>query len=1000
MAFQDSRRLTKAGRYAEVLSALLAVPLMLSLGAALLLAQGTSQPGSGSAPPNPATDGERSREDAASVRAIGQSQLVGLPLNGRSYSQLATLHAGVSGASAGAGARGIGGGSLNIVGARATSNNFLLDGTNIMNTDNQVPRSAAGVQLGSDTVLQVQVFSAGYGADYGRGSGGVLNSITRSGSNEFHGTLFEYFRNSKLDARDFFDPSEPPPFKRNQFGFVLTGPVRKERTFFMGSFEAMRDRQASTDTSYLPDRDSRTGIIRNSDGSIEKVVTVNPAVKPYLALFPIANSVQLGGGIGENFGPQFFPTDEDFLTVRLDHQLSERDGLFLRYTFDDAASQVPTATYLFLTLNNTRQQYLTLTTSHIFSLSVIDSFRLGYTRPVRSAESILVEPIPTSLFFVPGAPQFGQISIPGLSVFGPSPTTPNSDIMNSFQFANDMVVTKRDHALKFGLDLHRYRWDVYSSQNQGATWSFNSLENFLLGGPEGTSLTVALPESDNRKAFRQTVTGLYLQDEVQVASRLQFNLGLRYEFATIIKDRYGRTQFMPDPARDPAVQTGPLFSRNPSLPGLSPRLGVTWSPGSGGNTVLGAGFGIYYDQFLDYTVQHLQNSVPFYRIAVRTNFDSSSTFPWALDAARGAGSYRFAARVADSDMQNPVVLRYNFALQQQFPGGWRAQATYVGARGNHLPRTYEVNQFPQPVVRADGSLFFPPNAGPINPAFSEIHILASDAQSFYNSLQVSANKNLSRGLSLQANYTFSKSIDDVSSHSSGTGQFGRLRTQNRGPSDFDTRHRLAVNYFYSVPQGRGQSWWNSGLLAQMFGGWRVGGILSFRTGVQFHPTANVRTPGYLFATDRPNLLPGRSNNPIKGVSEGCETLEAGAKLGTREQYFDPCVFGVPAPGTMGNTGRNTITGPGQFTTDVSLQKDFSLDSKRRLQFRAELFNMTNHANFNRPAGGGGVAFLPATIQDPVTGENRRVIRRNSFTGRIAETSTNPRQIQFALRLSF
>ncbi|OFW02531.1 MAG: hypothetical protein A3G20_05440 [Acidobacteria bacterium RIFCSPLOWO2_12_FULL_59_11] len=1002
MAFQHSHWGRGRGRVSKFPAALIILLAMLVLETSMLLAQGTSP--SSSAPQKPEAEGKSSQTGtSSSARAIGANQLVGLPLNGRSYSQLATLQARVSGVLAGAGARGIGGGGLNIVDARSTSNNFLLDGTNIMNTDNQVPRSAAGVQLGSDTVLQVQVFSASYGADYGRGSGGVLNSITRSGSNEFHGTFFEYFRNSKLDARDFFDPSEPPPFKRNQFGFVLTGPARKDRTFLMGSFEAMRDRQASTDTSYFPDRESRAGIIMDPDGKVIKTILVHPEVKPYLALYPIANSVRLGGGIGENFGPQFFPTDEFFSTVRVDHQLSERDGLFVRYTFDAAASQTPLSSYLFLTLNNSRQQYVTLVGSHIFSLSVLDSFRLGYTRPVGTSQSLLGGDfqIPAHLYFVPGAPQLGQISVPGLSVFGPNQTTPTSNVMNSFQFANDMVVTKGDHTLKMGLDVHRYRWDIFNSQNKGANWSFNSLESFLQGGPDGTSLTVALPGSDNRKAFRQTVAGFYFQDEYQAGARLQFNLGLRYEFATIIKDRYGRTQFMPDPVRDPVVQAGPLFKNNPSLRGFSPRLGITWSPGSGGNTVLNAGFGIYYDQFLDYMVHHLQSSVPFYKIAVRTNFDSTSTFPRALAAALGAGSYRFTARVTDYlHMQNPMVLRYHFALQQQFPGGWRAQATYVGARGNHLPRTFEANQFPEPVSQPDGALFFPPNAGPINPAFSDIYILASDAQSFYNSLQLSASKSLSRGLSLQTNYTLSKSVDDASSHSTGAGQYGRMRALNRAPSDFDARHRLAFNYFYTLPQGSGQRWWNSGLLEQVFGSWRLGGILSFRTGIQFHPTANVRTPGYLFATDRPNLLPGRNNNPVKGVSEGCETVQAGQKLGTRELYFDPCVFSAPPPGTLGNVGCNTITGPSQFTMDLSLQKDFSLDSKRRLQFRGELFNLTNHPNFNRPAGGGGVAFLPATVLDPITGANRRVISRNSFAGRIAETATNPRQIQFALRLTF
>ena len=240
----------------------------------------------------------------------------------------------------------MGGGNLTVSGARASSNNFLLDGTNIMDAGNRVPRSAGGVQLGSDAVYQVQVFSTNYSAEYGRGSGGVLNSITRSGSDEFHGSLFEYFRNSKLDARNFFDRDplhplqrgSPPPFKRNQFGFTITGPVRKDRTYFMGSFEAMRDRLSETQVDFFPDSDAHNGIITDETGRELRRVEVNPKVKPYLELYPIPNSNRVGGGFARNLDSQFEPTNEKYFSVRVDHKLTARDSFFARYTFDDASS--------------------------------------------------------------------------------------------------------------------------------------------------------------------------------------------------------------------------------------------------------------------------------------------------------------------------------------------------------------------------------------------------------------------------------------------------------------------------------------------------------------------------------------------------------------------------------------------------------------------------------------------------------------------------------------
>ena len=367
---------------------------------------------------------------------IDESLLTGLPLNGRSYTQLVTLDAGVSDSSSASASRGVSGGSLTFSGSRSVSNSFLLDGTNIMDSQNRPPRSAAGVQLGSDSVLQVQIFSANYGAEYGRNNGGVMNSISRSGSNELHGTFFEFFRNSKLDAPNYFDRdvlkpgfrTAAPPFKRNQFGFTLSGPIRKDKTYFMGSFEAMRDRLNETKIDNFVDAEARQGIITDASGQPIRSVLVNPRVKPYLALMPIPNSTRVGGGLAQNSSQQFLPTDENFFTVRLDHRLSDRDSLFGRYSFDDASTHQAGDSFAFARGIQSRQQYLTLVGSHIFSPSALGSSRLGYTRPVDFQDSISSIEIPRSLFFVPDAPHFGQIDIPGASAFGPVSFMPSANV--------------------------------------------------------------------------------------------------------------------------------------------------------------------------------------------------------------------------------------------------------------------------------------------------------------------------------------------------------------------------------------------------------------------------------------------------------------------------------------------------------------------------------------------------------------------------------------------
>jgi TonB-dependent receptor-like protein len=931
---------------------------------------------------------------------ISESQLAGLPLNGRSYGTLATLQAGISDASAASGARGVGGGSLTVAGGRSTSNNFLLDGTNIMDAENNVPRSAAGVQLGSDAVQQVQIFSSNYAAEYGRGSGGVLNTISRSGTNSLHGTAFEYFRNSKIDSRNFFDAAEAPPFKRNQFGGLVSGPLRKDASYFLFSFEAMRDRLSTTDVSFLPDAEAHQGHLPLSAASCAAIpgagilpsglcqIPLDQRVKPYLDLYPLPNDIPIGNGVSRNLHSQFLPTDETFFTVRVDQKIGGRDSFFAHYTFDDASSVSPQDTYLFQGNANSRQQYVTLVGTHVFSPRMLAAYSAAYTRPVTNFGSIDRLGVPRALYFIPGAPAFGQIQVPGVSNFGPETTIRRGHIMNTFQYSLDLVMQRGPHALKTGIDLHRYRSNVDSDFDKGGLWAFNSLENFLQAGPVGTSVGATLPGGDNLHALRQYFLGAYLEDQYRVAPRLSFYLGLRYEFASNMIDKLNRIAFMPDPVRDPVVQLGQYFKDNPSKRNFAPRLGFSWSPRPGDRTVINGGFGIHYDEILEYVGNNRKNSLPFQTVLVNPNAElAQQYFP---DPILAAGNVAGQVQIIDYlRARTPMVLRYSLSVEQKLPKGWRLQTAYVGARGNRLLRRYESNQFPQPQVLADGSLFFPPNTPPINPVFGSISNISTDGQSFYNSLQITASKSVSR-FSIQSSYSYSKSVDDNSTgNSTNFGQYALIRTSDRGPSDFDIRQRLSINYFYSLPAVFGGShFWATRAASAVISGWRIGGIVSARTGTQFSPSVNIRYKNYLFSPSRPNLKPGQSNNPIQGTTSGCGRFAAGQKLGTPELYFDPCVFSAPPAGTLGNAGRNTIVAPRIFNMDLSLQKEFLLDKKRRLQFRAELFNFLNHTNFNAPTGGS------ASV---LSGESGTYTSR---AGRITQTNTTSRQIQFALRLSF
>lgn len=962
----------------------------------------------GHAPLQAEENPDTTKKEASSVPAtsrIDESQLLGLPMNGRSYNQLATLEAGVSDTSSASSSRGLGSGGLNVSGGRGTSNVFLLDGTNVMGMGNEGPRSAAGTQLSSDSVLQVIVLGTNYSAEYGRGSGGILNSITRSGTPQFHGTLFEYFRNSKLDARNFFDSGGgPPPFKRNQFGFTITGPIVRNRTFFMFAGEALRDRLSETDVSTFPDRDARAGRITNANGILLRTVEVNPAVKPYLDLYPIPNFERLGNGVAENRESRFLPSGDNFLVLRVDHQFSIRDSIFVRYNFDDANSTESGTTFLFPTLAESRQQFLTFVETHVLNAGTINTFRFGYTRPTDQSRNIPQLEIPRQMFFIPDSPDFGEITIPRVSGFGPA-SGPTGTVFNSFQFANDMILQRGPHAIKFGVEIHRYNTDTFANYARGGVWSFNSLESFLRA-PDGTedkttTLTGVLPGSDNAVRWRQTLLGFYVNDTYKVRPKLQLDVGLRYEFTTLIHDLNKKSVFVINPLRDTKPTLGPFLDHNPSLRNLSPRIGISWSPGSSGNSVIRTSFGIYYDQLLPFAISQLKATAPYFKKTVRTNFDHRPYFP---DAVAPLETNPLQAQVLDYHYYTtPMILRYGFEYEQQLPGGWDSRFSYVGSRGNHLSRKYEYNLVPFPEEQSNGDLFFPPQcdqlenplpselevckpyAGPRNPAFAGGLVWASsDGQSFYNSLRVAARNSFSSGVSLKFSYTFSKSVDDSNGQRA---QYPHSRSVDRGLSDFDTRHHLSIDYFYVLPFGSNRSWLNSGVFSRLFGAWRIGGIIQYRTGTPFSPGMTVRRAGYLFETTRPNFQPSQANRPTtQGVTGGCGSIQPGEPLGTPRRYFDPCIYAFPEFGTLGNVGRNTITGPSVFGADVSLQRNFGLGGDRHLQFRMEIFNLLNHTALSNPRGTAVFSGAPG--------------RYNPSVGRISSTATTSRQIQLALRFSF
>ncbi len=424
-----------------------------------------------------------------------------LPLNGRGFTQLAMLEAGVGRTvnvrqeiNKGFGPK------ISFAGARPEFTGFLLDGTDIKNETNfQTPASAAGVLLGVDTVREFQVVVSSYSAEYGRTAGGVVNAVTRSGTNELHGSVFEFHRNSALDARNFFDPTkEPPEFKRNQFGFTIGGPLKKDRSFFFGSYEGLRERLAMTQIVNVPTAEARQGRLPG------RTVQVSPSVVPFLSLWPLPNGRDFGDGTGEFLFASNQPKGEDFFVVKIDHNFSEKDSFFARYSFDDAVFTSPSGrgSPNFVVDAVTRAQYTTVEEKKIISPNLVNLFRFAYNRTKIGADDRAIRPIDKSLFFVPG-PFFGKIRIGNGFIVDPGVDGkwPRNSVLNLFQYIDTLTYTKGRHILKAGISASRYQYNEFAPTRLGGEYQYDSWEDFLRARPR--SLRIAAPGSDWNRGWRQ-----------------------------------------------------------------------------------------------------------------------------------------------------------------------------------------------------------------------------------------------------------------------------------------------------------------------------------------------------------------------------------------------------------------------------------------------------------------------------------------------------------------
>jgi outer membrane receptor protein involved in Fe transport len=949
--------------------------------------------------------------DSSLQGIVDGKQTRDLPLNGRDWTTLATLNTGVSqiltqfaGAATATTrlSRGLGA-QLTIGGNRPQQNSYRLDGININDYANGGPGSVSGATLGVDAVQEFSVITSDAPAQYGRMSGGVINSITRQGTNQFHGSVYDFIRNSAFDARSFFDPvgHGEPSFRRNQFGGTIGGPIIQNKTFFFFNYEGFRQAQGVTIQSTVLSPNARTGLVTCTSGAAchngLQQLKVDPAVAPFISLFPLPNA-----GVTGNTGLYSFLTtqtsNEDLSTIHLDHNFSQSDSLHGTLLYDTASLNSADQTNTLYDEAVSRRTTAAVEEVHIFSPRLTNSFRLGYNRSVAIApnqKSVLNPAVNNpALSFYPGR-SVGQLLVSGLTTIqgGSGSVGTNAYHYNSYQLYNDATYAVGRHTLTFGGAVEYDQNNSLGGILPNGEWSFGSINNFLTNVPTffegGLPGTPVVPHD-----LRQTIYAAYVQDSWKALTNLTLNLGLRYEMATNTTETRGRLGELPTPTSPAAVPVHSLFHDNPTVKNFEPRIGLAWDPFHNGKTVVTAASGIYDILPLNYTFQlQVISSAPSYQEG-RITYSGSA----------GKGLFPVTPFLTSTPKlrdiytpQNPprsYVIQNSVNVQQQLTPNTVFQIGYIGSHGVHqLFSTNDINNVPALGKDPAGNYYWPDltkvtgaarAALQLNPAVGTESDTIYAGSSIYHSLQTSLSYSSPKGITGKIAYTWSHAIDDSSSQVSGA-SFGNsvsglpafdLRL-DRADADFDIRHVFSANAVAPLPDMK-----RGGAYTSILRRWTFNNIFTIRSGIPFTPVVGGDPLGLLGsqAFDFPDRVV---------TTRSCTN-------GHKVNYIDTSCFAFPgtfayAPGfagpLLGTSRRNALDGPGLFFWTTGLMKDQQITERVRVQFQAQAFNVTNHTNFANPAAAQTQIF---NVSGALSGT----------AGVLTSVATPGRQLQFALKVIF
>ena len=944
---------------------------------------------------------------------VDARQVKELPLNGRSYDQLITLNpATINYTAQRSGSVGTSNSSVGnmfaVSGRRPQDNLYLLNGVEYTGASliNVTPGGTSGQLLGVEAVREFNVITDTYSAAYGKRQGAQVSIVTASGTNNLHGSAYEFLRNSFFDARNYFDPARIPEFQRNNFGASLGGPIRKDKLFLFANYEGYRQNLGVTDVTLVPDNNARNGLVPNATTGVLTPVTLGSGVAGLLNLWPVQNgpellsSTGLPTGIAEAFSSAPQHIREDFGTARFDANLTPNDLLFAVFTIDDSIANTPTQDPYSLVNESLREQVASVQEQHVFSPRLLNTSRIGVSR----ANFYFLGSIPAAIqavtpTFLPGKPT-GAVVIAGstasngastITTAGANVGSNNGTTRNLFTFDDHIYYSRGRQQIEAGGWLQFLESNDNLAQDQYGQASFASLTTFL----QGTIKTFTYVPVTTELGWRSTFVAGYLEDTIKLLPNLELRAGIRSESTDGWNASHGRAGVYG--FTNGVINTTPTTSsaalttnRAKFLP--EPRLGLSYDPFStgthAGKTVIRASVGLHH-ALLDTLDYRLDQSAPF-----NTIYSTSGT---VANPTSGAASV--SPSTVQPDISTPSVISWTLRVEQQVAPNTSLTVGYVGSHGYHQILSEDLNE-PASIVEPNGTIYYPTATKP-NPALVNTTSWVSQGSSSYNALEVDLRHAYANGFQLRANYTYARNLDDGSawntSVSANTPAFVSYPNNpglDWGPAATDIRHLAAINGSYDLPFGKNH-FLRSGaspIVNKAISGWTLSTIATLESGFPFSPQLGYNPTGSGDSRNpvRPNVNPAFSvsGNQASRYTHGTTSQRIA-------QYFNPAAFSAPAYGTVGNASRDSLTGPGYNNLDLSLAKTTKLSEQARIQFRAEFFNVLNHTNLGTPAE---TVFSSGPTQG--TAANQTATVTLSPTAGVVTSAATTRQIQLGLKLLF